>query len=138
MKKYFHNILALLMSFVVLFSTMSFTFNMHYCGKTVVDVALFKEAKTCGMEMQQSLSSSEDLIMKKGCCTDKQLTFEGQDELKISFDKLTLTQQIFVVSLYTSYTNLFEGLKENSVPFKEYPPPLLVKDIQVLHETFLI
>ncbi len=138
MKKHFHNILALLMSFVVLCSTMSFTVNMHYCGKTLVDVALFKDAKTCGMNMQQSLDSFEDVYKKKGCCTDKQLAYEGQDELKISLDKLSFEQQIFVVSLYTSYLDLFEQLEPSSIPFKEYPPPCLVKDIQILHETFLI
>ncbi|GAA4278335.1 HYC_CC_PP family protein [Aquimarina mytili] len=139
MKKYFNTILAVVMSFVVLCSTMSFTINMHYCGKTLVDVAVFKEAKTCGMEMQQTLNSFDNnIVKKKGCCTDKQLAYEGQDELKVSIDKLTFEQQIFIASLYISYIDLFEGLEQNIVPFKEYPPPFLVKDIHVLHETFLI
>jgi len=35
------------MAFVVLFSTMSFTVNMHYCGDTLVETAIFKKAKGC-------------------------------------------------------------------------------------------
>ncbi len=127
------------MAMVVLISTMSFTLDMHYCGNTLVDVALFKEAKTCGMEQQVSNSIACSIMAKKSCCTDKQLTFEGQDELKNSFDKITLEQQTtFVAIFYYSYVNLFEGLENNVIPFKEYPPPFLVKDIQVLNETFLI
>ena len=51
MKQVFHKTLAISMSFVVLFSTMSFTINMHYCGDTLVETALFQKAKGCGMEM---------------------------------------------------------------------------------------
>ncbi|WP_414727683.1 HYC_CC_PP family protein, partial [Winogradskyella sp. UBA3174] len=32
MKQVFHKIMSFAMAFVVLFSTMSFTINMHYCG----------------------------------------------------------------------------------------------------------
>ncbi|WP_109299178.1 hypothetical protein [Aquimarina sp. AU474] len=138
MKKVIHNIAAVLLAFVVLFSTMSFTVNMHYCGNTLMNVALYKEAKSCSMEMQQMQPPSDFHVMKKSCCTDKQLNFEGQDELKTSFDKLTFDQQTFITTFFYSYVNLFEGLEENVIPFKEYPPPLLVKDIQVLYETFLI
>ena len=138
MKKVTHKISAIIMATVVLVSTMSFTIDMHYCGNTLVDVALYKEAKSCGMEQGVSDSSGCAILIKKGCCTDKQLTLEGQDELQTSFDKITLEQQIFVASFYYSYINLFEGLENNIVPLEEYPPPLLVKDIQVLNETFLI
>ena len=37
-----------------------------------------------------------------------------------------------------SYINLFEGLEKNIVPFKNYSPPLIVTDIQVLDQVFLI
>ncbi len=138
MKKFIHKISAVLMALIVMASTMSFTLDMHYCGNTLVDVALFKEAKTCGMEQQMSDSIACSILAKKSCCTDKQLTFEGQDELQNSLDKITLEQQVFVAIFYYSYINLFEGLENNVIPFKEYPPPLLVKDIYVLNETFLI
>ncbi len=138
MKKVIHNISSILMAFVVLFSTMSFTINMHYCGTTLVNVALYKEAKSCAMEMGQQAPFSSQEMNKKSCCTDKQLHFEGQDELKTSFDKLTFDQQIYIASFFYTYVNLFKSLEENSIPFKEYPPPLLVKDIHLLNETFLI
>ena len=82
--------MSLFMAFVVLFSTMSFTINMHYCGNTLVDTAIFKKAKNCGMDMQNS-TTKECSMTKKNCCSDKQIFVDGQDELKISFNQKTLS-----------------------------------------------
>ncbi len=49
------------MAIVVLLSTMSFTLDMHYCGDTLVDIAVFKKAETCGMEMQKSISEDSQV-----------------------------------------------------------------------------
>ena len=125
------------MAFVVLFSTMSFTIDMHFCGDTLVDTALFREAKNCGMEMQKP-SSSECSITKKNCCSDKQIIVDGQDELKRSFEKLTPEQQQFVASFIYSYLDLFEGFDKHVTSYETYKPPLVVKDIQKLDEVYLI
>ncbi|WP_455429473.1 HYC_CC_PP family protein, partial [Maribacter hydrothermalis] len=37
MKKFYHKILSVIMAFVVLLSTMSFTIDFHYCGDLLVD-----------------------------------------------------------------------------------------------------
>jgi hypothetical protein len=72
------------------------------------------------------------------CCSDELIILEGQDELKLSFENLNLEQQHFIAAFSYSYINLFEGLEENITPFFGYPPPKLVKNIQLLDETFLI
>ncbi len=125
------------MAFVVLFSTMSFTIDMHYCGDTLVETAVFHKAKGCGMEMQNP-SSTDCAVTKKNCCTDEQITIEGQDELKISFDKLTFDQQVFIASFISTYINLFEGLNESVSSYEEYKPPLVIRQIFKLDETYLI
>ena len=125
------------MAFVVLFSTMSFTVNMHYCGDTLIETALFNKAKGCGMEMEKP-STEGCSITKKNCCDDKQLVIDGQDELKLNFDKLTFEQQQFVASFVYTYINLFEGLDKNVSSYEEYKPPLVVKQIFKIDETYLI
>ncbi|WP_248723835.1 hypothetical protein [Seonamhaeicola sp. ML3] len=137
MKQVFHKIMSFLMAFVVLFSTMSFTIDMHYCGDTLVETAVFHKAKGCGMEMQNP-SSTDCAVTKKNCCTDEQITIEGQDELKISFDKLTFDQQVFIASFISTYINLFEGLNESVSSYEEYKPPLVIRQIFKLDETYLI
>ncbi|QHI36572.1 hypothetical protein IMCC3317_19350 [Kordia antarctica] len=138
MEKTFYKISSFSMALLVLLSTLSFTVESHYCGDVLVDSSLFGHAETCGMEVQQKLSSSECSITKKDCCSDEQFTVDGQDNLKTSFDKLEKEQQIFVTTFLYSYINLFEGLQTKNPSFRDYSPPPLVRDIQVLDQTFLI
>ena len=138
MKQFFNKIIAILMAFVVTFSTMSFTISEHYCGDYLVDSALFSKAESCGMEMGVSLPVDDCSIGKYNCCSDVLKQIEGQNELKTDLSNLNFEQQLFVASFIYSYVNLFEGLEENIIPFKYYSPPLLIKDIQVLDEVFLI
>ena len=137
MRRVFHKIMSLAMSFVVLFSTMSFTVNMHYCGDTLLETAIFHKSKGCGMEMEKP-STEGCFITKKNCCDDKQLVIDGQDELRLNFDKLTFEQQQFVASFINTYINLFEGLYKNVSFYEEYKPPLVVKQIFKIDETYLI
>lgn len=126
------------MAFVVLLSTMSFTIDMHYCGNTLVEAAFFHKAKGCGTEMEAVATSSNCSTVKKDCCKEEQIVVKGQDELKISFEKLSVDQQVFVASFIYSYVSLFETFEENAATFSEYPPPLIVKSIYKLDETYLI
>jgi len=116
---------------------MSLTVDMHYCGDTLVDTAVFNKVHTCGMKMQNP-TTKECSITKKSCCNDEQITIDGQDELKNSFDKLTIKQQVFLTSFTYSYIHLFDGLNENVTSFSESPPPLIVKQIFKLDESYLI
>lgn len=137
MKQIFHKISSFLMAIVVLFSTMSFTIDMHYCGDSLVETAIFHKAKGCGMEMEKP-STDGCSIKVKDCCSDEQLIVDGQDELKITFDKLTFDQQVFVASFVYTYINLFEGLEENVTSYRDYVPPLVIRQIYKLDETYLI
>lgn len=137
MKNVVHKITSILMAFVVLFSTMSFTIDMHYCGDTLVETAVFHKAKGCGMEMEKP-STDDCSIAKKNCCDDEQLAIQGQDELQLQVDKISFEKQIFIASFVYSYINLFEVLESNVSSYEEYKPPLVIKRIYKLDETYLI
>ncbi|WP_299781911.1 hypothetical protein [uncultured Formosa sp.] len=137
MKTIFHNIIAIFMAFVVLISTLSFSVDMHYCGDTLVDVALNTNATTCGMESMQNLPLKSS-ITKQGCCTDHKVVVDGQNELKLSPSQLTVDNQLFLTTFVYAYHSLFETLPKHVTPFQDYHPPILVSDIQVDYETFLI
>nr|WP_233164023.1 hypothetical protein [Snuella sedimenti] len=126
------------MAFVVLFSTMSFTIDMHYCGDTLVDTAIFYKVETCGMEMQQASTTSDCSVTKEGCCNDKQLVVDGQDELQLNLHKLSLDKQLFVTSFIYTYLNLFEDTSKEVTPYKAYKPPCVIKQIFKIDESYLI
>lgn len=125
------------MTFVVLFSTMSFTVNMHYCGGTLVETAIFKKVKGCGMEMEKP-SAEGCSITKKGCCDDKQLTIEGQDQLQLSVQKISIEPQGFLKSFVFAYIKLFEDKISEVSSYEEYKPPLVIRRIYKIDETYLI
>ncbi len=116
------------MALLVVASTISWTVDKHLCMGRVMDISLFSHADDCGMSQN----------MEKTCCDDESFTVKGQDDLKMSFNDLNLDQQIFIVVLVESYFNLLESNKEAPDAFKEYSPPPLIRDVQVLDQTFLI
>ncbi len=138
MKYFFRNITVFTLATLVLVSTMSFTINKHFCGDYLVSTSLVLKGDTCGMEKQISTTKKGCFILKKNCCKDEIQLVKGQDDLKIDFSELDFQQQIFITSFVISYSNLFEVLDSQTIPFKEYSPPLLVKDIQLLDQVFLI
>lgn len=128
---------AILMASLVLFSTLSFSMDMHFCGDTLVDFKLFQKAESCGMEMDSSMEMvNDDLEMQ--CCTELEMVVYGQDELQFFTDTFSLEQQSFLLSFTYTYLHLFQEEKEEFIPFKEYSPPPLIRDVQVLDQTFLI
>tara|TARA_R110002049_G_scaffold242216_1_gene416036 strand:+ start:834 stop:1247 length:414 start_codon:yes stop_codon:yes gene_type:complete len=137
MKQISHKIMSLVMAFVVLFSTLSFTINMHYCGDTLVETAIFQKAKGCGMEMEKP-STEGCAITKKNCCNNEQSVVDGQDELQLQVDKISFEQQVFIASFVYTYINLFEGLENNVSSYEEYKPPLVIRQLYKIDETYLI
>lgn len=125
------------MALVVLLSTMSFTFDMHYCGDTLMDVGVFHKAKSCGMDTQNT-TTRDCSVTEKKCCSDKQLTIDGQDQLEQSIDGLSIEQQVFIVSFISSYLNLFEGTNTEVNLFRDDDTPRVVRNLYKLDESYLI
>ncbi|RAV30873.1 HYC_CC_PP family protein [Sinomicrobium soli] len=141
MKKAFFKIASFLLAFLVLFSTVSFTVEKHFCGDFLVDTALFSGADSCGMVAGygQSMKIQDTCtVTKTSCCSDEIALIQGQDTLQKATSMELQHQFVFVQAFVYTYLDLFEGLEENVIPFGDYAPPLVVRDIQVLHDTFLI
>ncbi|MCM4156638.1 hypothetical protein [Gramella sp. AN32] len=130
MKKAFQHIISLSMAFLVMFSTLSFTVDKHFCGSDLIDTAVFSKANTCGMQMSENVEDH--------CCSNEKVSVEGQDELNLSFDTFDFNQQLFITTFTFTYFELFETLPKQSIPFKDYSPPLIVSDIQLNDQVFLI
>lgn len=137
MKKITLKILAMLMAFIVVFTTLSFTVDMHYCGDTLVDTAIFNKVKSCGMELQKS-SSELCVIKKNNCCSDKQLIIDGQEELQISFSSLSLEEPLSIKLIPNTIIAIDELLNENVPFYLVYFSRLVIRQLYKLDETYLI
>ena len=135
-KQVIHKVFSISLALIVLFSTVSFTIEKHFCGNTLVDVSLFTEADKCKME---SFEIKLEKITKKPCCKDTVDLIEGQDELNItSNDSFKLINKIVITTFVFTYLNLYEELPNKIIFHKYYSPPNLVFDRQVFDQVFLI
>jgi hypothetical protein len=135
-KAFLHKTFSVTLACLVLFSTLSFTVEKHFCGDNLVDVAIFSKVEGCGMDMESVATVS---LEKKHCCKDEIQVVKGQDKLnKVSFEDLQIDLQLFLSAFVYSFVNPFEGLPEQVIPHKNYSPPNLVADIHVLDQVFII
>ncbi|GAB5564308.1 MAG: hypothetical protein Wins2KO_13710 [Winogradskyella sp.] len=129
-----YKVIATALSLLVLMSTLSLTVEKHFCGDRLVDVAIFTETKTCCAHKTQQEDKE-----KKSCCKDEVEIIAGNDELATtSFEDFDMLQKHVIVAYAFSYLNLYQSLPKKIIPHRDYSPPLLVCDIHILDETFLI
>lgn len=134
MNSLFHKTGAMLLAFLLLFSTLSFSVDMHFCGRSLVDMGLFHKAEGCGMSMDDSLTAA------MGCCSDQEVVVIGQDNLKAPVaSALQAPPDVWVSIPAGPYVVVRpEPLREAFIPFKEYSPPKLIRNISVQQQVFLI
>ncbi|HZH88370.1 MAG TPA: hypothetical protein VFD78_04245 [Chitinophagaceae bacterium] len=137
MKSLFHKVLSLLMAILVLFNTMSFAVDIHFCGDDLIDFSFIQNVADCGMEEVTIASCHED-VDKASCCKDDQIVVESEDDVQLTIDQISFEQQVFLASFVYTYFHLVAQQDDLDFPHKYYVPPLLIRDIQKLHETYLI
>jgi len=134
MKRFLYKIASALMALIVLVSTFSFTVEKHYCGDFLVDVSYVGNASSCGDQIDASPK-----VEAKSCCKNEIEHIKGQDELqKDSIEELTFEQQKMLVTFAISFQVAFENTHFKKEVFKDFPPPNLYQNYQVLHQSFLI
>lgn len=148
-----YRLVALMMAFLMFFSSAGFAMDMHYCGGELKSVSFFGKAKNC-----HEMAGESDATMKncphhkkmiadkkscsedKNCCSNKTLHFQSDQDHQLQTADFVVTKQLkqFVIA----YVSVFLGgdfdLKWEVTPYAHYKPPLIRKDIPVLHQTFLL
>ncbi len=137
MKKALKKIGAIIMSFVVVLSTMSFSINQHFCGDLLVESAMFSKAH-CGNAMDKPDAEENCVILDDLCCDDeiKQVDFPNNFENYLS--NLNPEQQQFVVAFTYTYLNLFNNFNKKEPISSYYKIPLVERDLNILYQTFRI
>lgn len=132
-----HRITALSMALLLLLTTTSFSIEAHFCGDHLVDIALNDHANGCSM---QSLDPDMHKAMKDmGCCQDKQIVSDHDDDLQKTAHEFSFEQLVFITVLTHSYVSLFDiDASPINANWNKESPPLLDRDLFLLHDSFLI
>lgn len=146
-----YRILALTMAFLIFFSSVGFSINMHYCQGKLKSFSLIGKAKNCH-EMAKATKSCHHhqamiveqteegcSIDKKDCCENETLRFQlEQDQKAHSSEALShqQVQQFLIAYLAVFFQDDFP--EKDQVASECYRPPLIPRDIPVLFESFLL
>lgn len=147
-----YRIIASLLAFLMLLTSVGFAVDMHYCQGQLKSVSLFSKAKPCHEKtakapmkkcphhqkmMAQEGDSSFDI---KDCCSNQTFHFQFDQDQEIPTADLMLSkdsQQFIIAYLAVFLTNYF-NIESDSPSFTQYKPPLILKDIPVLIQSFLL
>ena len=154
MKILTYKIFSLTMAFVMLITTTGFSLDLHFCQGHIMNASVFGKAKSCHMMAKQNksshckkmdaLTSDSDSTFSdtclKGCCNNKTLVIERSEINKTSPLSSTFKdyQIQFIISFTSSYLIFQELIPSTYIRFRRYKPPLPVRHIFVLFQSFLI
>lgn len=126
-----------LLSFIVLFSSMSFAIDEHYCGNNLMDVSYFGDADNCGSE-EVTMNSSSSSVKQNNCCKDETTLLESSIFNKEKFINLQHVDAEVLFFKANSYLGTYKDIAIEIEYYTNFSPPDIAQDIQVLHQAFLI
>ena len=138
MKNLFTKLGTILLSLFVIVSSLVIVVDEHYCGETLVDISFFGEANGCGMENMQTISSGNLEIKLNNCCKDQQSfvqvsLFNKEKDLNKEYDETGFSTINLLVNEVT-----FQSLPLEKDVYKDFSPPEIQQNFQILYQTFLI
>lgn len=137
MKTTVRKISTTLLSFLVLFSSMSFTIDEHYCGTNLMDVSYFGDADNCGSE-ELTMNSRTSSAKQNNCCKDETTLLESSIFNKDKFINLQHVDVEIFLFKTNSYLVNFNYTATEIEYYSDFSPPDISQDIQILYQTFLI
>ncbi len=140
--------ITLLLAFLMFFTSTGLSLDMHYCQGQLKSISFIGKAKSCHEKEShckkhkascQSLNQNTKESSDNSCCNNKTVTVQLDVEY---IDAQAPTIDLNSFQFLVAYTNVFV-VKNNiystsTIPFQNYKPPLLTRDIPVLIQSFLI
>ncbi len=147
----------------MLFSSVGFSMDIHYCGGEIESIGFFSDAPECEMmakkeckpikkeshsccpsakeEIKQEMSchSQEEQADDKPCCHNEKIQLEQTSEAtNVDQISLELTDLTFTAVYILINQNVIAVTIEDKINYPHYSPPLLTEDVAILHQVFII
>ena len=153
-----HKVVALLLSFLMFFTSIGYSMDIHYCKGEVEDVSFFGEVTSCEMQTEESTSLKEcchasdvresqcknhsigDGIQKEDCCKDEVLVLSVEDfsvarSIEASIHKLLIFPISFLYALALSERVDVLHEDDSTYYYRSYFP---TRELHLLHQVFII
>ena len=138
MKNLFIKLGSSFLSLMVILSSLMIVVDEHYCGDTLVDISFFGEADGCGMENMGMISSGNLEMKQSDCCKDQQnfvqvSVFNKEKDLNKQYNKVDFSTINSSIGL-----DVYQSLASEKDGYKDFSPPEIHQNFQILYQTFLI
>ncbi|AMC10960.1 hypothetical protein Lupro_06730 [Lutibacter profundi] len=139
MKDIKNKIKAVFLAIIVLFSSSFVIIDEHFCGDELQDFSILGKADTCSMAMSTcEFKNKLNLISEDNCCSNVQKIKAGSIFANSPLSGINFQQFIATPNINLNLYSLYLNLTKNTLHFKDYSPPLIVKNILVFIECFRI
>ena len=127
--------------------------DMHYCGGELKSISFFGKAKNCHEiakedeaamkdcpHQKKMMTGKKDCSEAKNCCSNKTVRLQSDQDHQLQTADFAVSKQLkqFVVAYVAVFFADDFVLECEAANFAHYKPPLIPKDIPVLHQTFLL
>jgi len=145
-----YRFVALFLVFLMLFTSVGFSIDMHFCQGDIKSFSLIGKAKNCHEQAERSTlckhhqikmvqSDACDKKENKDCCENRTINLDSKQEQQIQTVDFSLTKpfkQFLTAYIYTFYQDNLN--QKQNVFFTHYRPPLISRDIPILVQSFLL
>lgn len=134
------HLFCLFQSLIIALSSIGLSLNVHYCQGNIKSIGIYAPAEKCSGEMDITKCSNHlgEGFTKTPCCSNKQHSYQiGNADNSSNFIN---TQDIPIVTILQRAVDIPAGVcfSEGVLTFNGSDPPLVVKDLNILYDTFLI
>lgn len=114
----------------------------HFCmGKAVSSLLTIGQGNTdCGMEKMTipcESDTSEQTVKAENCCENEYISLDTDNNFE-TFAQQTDFNAKFIFAFAYTFLHLESSTEDKTSNYRDYSPPLLKRDTQVLYQTFLI
>ena len=133
-------VISIVLTLLLLLSSSGLTYAQHFCGdyEMMSKITLGETHLSCGMEMMTATYEDSHDDEKHNCCDNEYTTINVDDNFATSSFDIQLNP-VFVIAFVSIFVaQEAENYDQNLDYYKDYRPPPLGEDLQVLYDTFLI
>lgn len=148
---YINKAFSLLMAVMLLLNTSGLALDIHFCQGHLKRANLFGKAKTCleveacmkkcGMQMKSchsAVSSCSPDGDHDNCCKNHSIQLDMDYDYSFVAVTETSNSPDQVIVFFNPNNPTSKTAFSQIIPYKNYKPPLLVSDIPVLFQSFLL
>lgn len=139
----------LFLAATMIFATVGLSMDMHFCNGQLKNVNLLGDAQNCHdavkttshcakMQMDSQLEScTQPGVKSDNCCDNKTISVElEEDFVQSSINSVSFEQSAIILAYALTLLDVQSNALE-IIPYQNYKPPLLDREIPLLLQSFL-